>query len=164
MTDQYLFALTFAAALGCGLMAGIFFAFSNFVMRALARIAPSQGIAAMQAVNITVLNPLFLLTFMGTGLVCAAAIAVALMYGESHGSGYLLAGGVLYLLGNIGVTAVFNVPMNDALARVDANSKDALRIWQDYLDKWTFWNQVRTVTALCAAAAFTLDMSINATK
>lgn len=125
MTDHYLFALSFAAALGCGLMAGIFFAFSNFVMRALAKIPPSQGIAVMQAVNITVLNPLFLLTFMGTGLLCAAAIALVLMNGESHDSGYLLAGGVLYLLGNIGVTVVFNVPMNDALSRVEADSQAA---------------------------------------
>lgn len=161
MTDLYLFVLSFAAALGCGLMAGVFFAFSNFVMRALARIAPGQGIAAMQAVNITVLNPLFLLTFMGTGLLCAAPIALALMNGEGHGSGYLLAGGILYLLGNIGVTAMFNVPMNDALARVEADSQAALRIWQDYLNKWTFWNHVRTVTALAAAAAFILALAGN---
>ncbi len=158
-THDYIYAISFAASLGCGLMAGIFFAFSNFVMRAFARISPAQGIAAMQAVNITVLNPLFLSAFMGTGLLCAAAIVVALMVGEGHGSGYLLAGGVLYLLGNIGVTAVFNVPMNDALARVDADSQSALRIWHDYLAKWTFWNHVRTVTALAAAASFTLALT-----
>jgi uncharacterized membrane protein len=156
MTEKYLFALSFAAALGCGVMAGIFFAFSNFVMRALARIEPGRGIAAMQAINITVLNPLFLTLFMGTGLLSAGAIAAALVFGDD--SGYLLAGGLLYLLGNIGVTAVFNVPMNDRLARVEADSQAAQHTWQEYLARWTFWNHVRTVTALCAAAAFTLDI------
>jgi uncharacterized membrane protein len=159
MTDA-LFTLSFAAALGCGLMAGIFFAFSNFVMRAFARIAPAQGIAAMQAVNITVLNPLFLLAFMGTAVLCAANVALALMFGSGN-TAYLIAGGTLYLLGNIGVTAAFNVPMNDALAAVDAGQPDAVRIWKHYLDKWTFWNHVRTITALAAAAAFTLALAGN---
>lgn len=160
----YIFALSFAAALGCGLMAGIFFAFSNFVMRAFARISPSQGISAMQAVNITVLNPLFLMAFMGTAALGVMAVAVALMYGDGRHTGYLFAGGILYLLGNIGVTAVFNVPMNNALAGVNANSDDAVRIWENYLDKWTFWNHVRTVTALAAAAAFILDLTVNLTQ
>ncbi|MBI5890080.1 MAG: DUF1772 domain-containing protein [Nitrosomonadales bacterium] len=162
MTDahSYIFALSFAAALGCGLMAGIFFAFSNFVMRAFARIAPAQGIAAMQAVNITVLNPLFLSAFMGTAVLCAADVAMALMFGSGN-TAYLVAGSALYLLGNIGVTAAFNVPMNEALAAVDAGQTDAVQIWKHYLDKWTFWNHVRTITALAAAAAFTLALAGN---
>lgn len=153
----YFFALSFAAALGCGLMAGIFFAFSNFVMRAFDRISPDQGIAAMQAVNITVLNPVFLLFFLGTGLLCLAAIVVALIF-DSGQTAYLFAGGALYLVGNIGVTAVFNVPMNESLALVDGRHPDAVSIWKNYLDNWTFWNHVRTITALAAAAAFTLAL------
>ena len=47
MIDRLLFALTFLSALGSGVMAGLFFAFSAFVMTALARIAPASGIAAM---------------------------------------------------------------------------------------------------------------------
>ena len=161
MTDAHnlIFALSFAAALGCGLMAGIFFAFSNFVMRAFAQISPVKGIAAMQAVNITVLNPLFLLAFMGTGLLCAMDVAVVLWLNDGHGSGYILAGSTLYLLGNIGVTAVCNVPLNNALAAVDINHSDAALIWKNYLNKWTFWNHVRTITAFAAAVAFMLDTS-----
>ncbi|MGC2166056.1 MAG: anthrone oxygenase family protein [Gallionella sp.] len=157
MTPSWLEILRLLAMLGCGLMAGIFFAFSNFVMRAFARICPSQGIAAMQAVNITVLNPLFMLAFMGTAALCIADIALALVFGSGN-TVYLIAGGALYLLGNIGVTAVFNVPMNDALAAVDAGQPDTVHIGKHYLDKWTFWNHVRTITALAAAAAFTLAL------
>jgi uncharacterized membrane protein len=68
-TVDYLLArhpLTLVAALGCGLIAGVFFAFSTFVMSALARLQPAQGIAAFQAINITVYNPWFMGTFLGT--------------------------------------------------------------------------------------------------
>ena len=44
MTDQLLFALTLLAALGSGLVAGIFFAFSTFVMGALAFAGKGQEI------------------------------------------------------------------------------------------------------------------------
>jgi len=50
-TDRLLFGLTLVSALGCGLTAGVFFAFSSFVMKALGRIQPAQGIAAMQSIN-----------------------------------------------------------------------------------------------------------------
>jgi uncharacterized membrane protein len=45
-TDQF-FALKLFTALGCGLVAGVFFAFSTFVMNALARLQPREGIAAI---------------------------------------------------------------------------------------------------------------------
>ena len=51
-TDQWLFALTLFAALGCGLIAGVFFAFSTFVMKALARLPSGEGMAAMQSINV----------------------------------------------------------------------------------------------------------------
>ena len=61
--------LTFLAALCCGLIAGLFFAFSNFVMKALASVAPERGMSSMQAINRTVLNPVFLCVFLGTAVI-----------------------------------------------------------------------------------------------
>ena len=52
MLDGLLFVLTLFAALGCAMMAGVFFAFSSFVMPALRRLPATQGIAAMQAINV----------------------------------------------------------------------------------------------------------------
>ncbi|MGH7600945.1 MAG: hypothetical protein ACREOI_31695, partial [bacterium] len=63
--DALLFVLTLFAALGCGLIAGVFFAFSAFVMKALSRLPPSEGIAAMQSINVAVINPVFLTVFLG---------------------------------------------------------------------------------------------------
>lgn len=156
--DNLRFALTLFATLGCGLMAGLFFAFSVSVMRALARLTPAQGIAAMQAINIVILNPVFLGIFLGTAVISVLAILVSLLRWNTPGALYLLAGGVLYLIGNILVTAVFNVPMNNALDAVAPADPGSANLWATYLTSWTAWNHVRTVTALAATAAFALAL------
>ena len=76
--------LTLGAALGCGLIAGVFWAFSNFVMPALACLPPRQGMAAMQAINLAVLNRRFLGVLLGTGLACLVLAVGAL--GEGAGA------------------------------------------------------------------------------
>jgi uncharacterized membrane protein len=65
MTADLSVALAFFAALGSGLMAGLYFAFSTAVMPALGGLPQEQGIAAMQKINAAILNPLFLFLFSG---------------------------------------------------------------------------------------------------
>jgi uncharacterized membrane protein len=148
--------LTFAAAIGAGLVAGIFFAFSSFVMKALARIPPPQGIAAMQSINVAVINPVFMAAFLGTGAICAALAVLSLFRWSEPGSALRLAGSALYLVGTLLVTMAKNVPRNDALARVDPAGGEGARVWASYLVGWTTWNHVRTAAAAAAAAAFML--------
>ena len=120
--EGFLFALTFFAALGCGVVAGVFFAFSAFVMRALARLPARQGIAAMQAINVAAVTPAFMVALFGTALACGALIVSSfLVWGEPF-AGYLLAGGALYLLGMIGPTGVYHVPRNEALAEIEPSA------------------------------------------
>jgi uncharacterized membrane protein len=146
--------LTFLAALGSGLIAGTFFAFSAFVMRALERLPVEHGVAAMQSINIVVINPVFLSVFLGTGLVCAAVFVGALLgWPQSHPIS-LIAGSLAYLLGCLLVTMTRNVPMNKALARVAAESPEAARYWPEYVSRWTLWNHVRTVASFTAMACF----------
>ncbi len=156
MLDRYLFSLTFTAAIGCGLVAGVFFAFSTFVMPALARLQPDRGIVAMQSINITAINPLFMLALLGTAGVCILLIITLLPKWHQPSSACLLVGSLLYLVGTVGVTIAFNVPLNDALAKVEPDSVEGAKVWAAYLVTWTFWNHVRTLTALAASAIFTL--------
>lgn len=159
MTHALVFALTLAAALGSGLVGGIFFAFSSFVMTALGRLPPPQGIAAMQAINVAVLNPLFFAVFFGTGLVSVALAILALADWSRAGSGYLLVGSLLYPLGSILVTMLANVPLNRALAAVEPESAEGAQCWARYRTAWTAWNHLRTVASLAAAAALMLALA-----
>lgn len=147
-----LLALALASALGSGLVAGIFFAFSTFVMPALGRLPAAGAVAAMQAINVAAINPWFMTALFGTAATSLATMIVAIVdWDDSHGP-YLLAGGGLYLAGVIAVTMAANVPRNNALARVDPAGASAADAWARYLREWTAWNHVRTVAPLIGAA------------
>ena len=150
--------LILLAAIGSALTAGIFFAFSTFVMQALALQPPAPGIAAMQSINITVINPWFMAAFFGPALASIVLSILALRQWEQPGAVYWLVGSLLYLIGTIGVTIAGNIPLNDALAIVSPNSSEGTTLWTRYLTDWTFWNHVRTVAAFLAAAMFTLSL------
>jgi uncharacterized membrane protein len=158
MSAGVLFALTLISALGCGLMAGFLFAFSAVIMGSLARLPSPQGIAAMQTINVVVINPWFGLAFFGTGAACIVLTVYSLFTWHAPGAAYRLVGGLLYLVGTMLVTIVFNVPRNNALAAVDPASADAAGLWAGYVTSWTAWNHVRTVAALAAAASLTLAL------
>lgn len=150
-------ALEVAAALGSGIVAGIFYAFSTFVMRGLGRLPAEQGIAAMNSINVTVINPMFFAAFFGTAIVCAVLGAwslVSLFIGREPGMLCVLIGCVLYLVGVIGVTIWFNVPLNNALAAVAPQSPEGANLWSRYLTEWTSWNHVRTVAPALAMLLF----------
>jgi uncharacterized membrane protein len=158
--DSALDVATFLVTLGCALVGGVFFAFSNFIMAALARLPPREGMAAMQSINVTVITPLFMLALFGTGAVGLVLAGYSLIAARRPETPYLLIGGLLYFLGNVVVTIVFNVPRNSALAASDPASADGARVWADYLVTWTRWNHVRTATALAAAATFMFALAM----
>lgn len=156
--DSIYYWLKLATALGSGIIAGVFFAFSTFIMRALARMPAPQGMAAMQQINITVLNPLFLLVFMGCALASLVLIVMAAMRWSQQGALLVILGAGLYLIGTLLVTIFGNVPLNDALAKANPASPEGLSLWERYQATWTLWNHVRTVAALGAAALLTLAL------
>jgi uncharacterized membrane protein len=156
--DGFLYTLTLITALGCGLVAGVFYAFSTFVMKALARLPAAQGIAAMQAINVVVINPWFMTVFFGTAAACVVVVVFSMLRWGEPSAVYLLIGSLLYLIGTILVTIVFNVPRNNTLAAIDPASADGTSLWAGYVTSWTAWNHVRTAAALVAAILLTLAL------
>jgi uncharacterized membrane protein len=154
-----IFGLTLVAALGCGLAAGVFFAFSAFVMAGLDRLPAAQGITAMQSINVTAVRPVFMIALFGTALASAALAVWALFHLGERRAMLVLGGSALYLVGSIGLTMVHHVPMNDALATLDPGGGGAAGHWSHYVDSWTAWNHVRGAAALGAAAAFTAALA-----
>ena len=145
-------------AIGCGLNAGVFFAFSTFVMAGLARLAPGEGINAMKAINITAVTPIFMSLLFGTGLLCAVALVLALVNWGEPGSLLAVAGSALYVAGSIVVTMLCNVPLNNTLARVTEPDALGTATWKAYLRDWTRWNHVRTIACTLAMALFVIAL------
>ena len=161
MIEGFLFVLTLVTAIACGLVAGFFFAFSAGVMKSLARLPAAQGLAAMQSINVVVINPLFMGALFGTALACAVLVAAAFVeWGEPYAV-YLLVGGLVYLVGAILLTIVYHVPRNDALAALDPNDADAPSHWDRYVRGWTAWNHVRTIAPLVSVALLTVALRVS---
>lgn len=152
--------ISLAGALGSGLAAGFFFAFSICVMKSLGKIPAPQGIAAMQSINVVVINPWFMTVFMGMAALGGGAIIVAMLRWHDPRALYWLLGGALYVVGTFVSTMLFNVPRNNALAALAPASPEATEYWRDYLSTWTAWNHVRTVAALLSALSFTLAFRV----
>jgi uncharacterized membrane protein len=145
--NVWLLNLVRAGAVGCGLMAGLFFAFSVSVMPALRRLSPSSGIAAMQAINRAILNPVFMLVFLGTALVAAALAVSTLWTWDDGGAALRLAGGLCYIIGAFGITAVYHVPRNNAIDRLDPTNHSSAAKWSTFLAEWVPWNHVRALAS-----------------
>jgi uncharacterized membrane protein len=139
------------SVLGAATIGGVFFAFSTFVMAALAQLPPAHGVAAMQRINVVVLNPLFLATFMGTAVVQGLTAVLAVIGWTPLRSPLLLVAAAFYIVGTFGVTMTLNVPRNDRLKSLPAEGDAARAYWPVYVREWTFWNHVRTAAALASA-------------
>ena len=156
--QELLQLLVIAAIVGSGLVTGLLFAFSVAVMRALLQLAPEAGMSAMQRINVVIINPLFLLAFLGTSALCLAiAVVIAVRGSFAAGSFWLLLGAAAYLLGPLGTTMAFNVPLNNRLASVDVSR--AAEEWPRYVAPWLRWNHLRTLLGALAMVFLALGLA-----
>ncbi|MEL7297649.1 MAG: anthrone oxygenase family protein [Pseudomonadota bacterium] len=156
--SSWLTIATLVAIIGCGIVGGIFFAFSNFVMQALASRPSAEGLLAMQRINITVLNVGFLSVFMGTAIVSVIVAVAAITGWDATTSPFLLGGALAYVVGTWLVTGVGNVPLNNQLALVTPSDPEADALWTRYVSQWTKLNTLRTAAAVLAMMLFTLGL------
>ncbi|MFF3407719.1 DUF1772 domain-containing protein [Streptomyces sp. NPDC002742] len=159
MIDGPYFVLTLLGVLGCGLVAGVFFGFSTFVMKALAQLPPAQGVAAMNAINVAAVRPPFMLAFVGSAMLCSVLAVVTFVLLPDEGTVELLLGSALYLFGAFGVTIAANVPRNDALMKLDPGTPEAAVYWPTFVRQWTMWNHVRTAASAAAAVSYALALT-----
>jgi uncharacterized membrane protein len=134
------------------LLAGLYFAFSTFIMTALGRIGQVPGIMAMNAINTTIVQSLFMPLFLGTTLTGLVLAIVAMFRLGEPGTMAMAAGGIVYVVGMFACT--INVPLNNALAAVDPAGAEAASLWARYLNDWTWWNHVRTISSTAACMLF----------
>ena len=152
-------ALTVLAAAGCGTVGGVFFAFSTFVMHGLGRVPPATGAAAMQGINLSAVRPVFMAALFGTGVACAVLVVRGIQGWGVGPSGLLVAAGLLYVVGTLGVTIAGNVPLNNALAALAPDAAAATGLWSHYRTRWGWWNHLRTASSLGASLLFGIALT-----
>jgi uncharacterized membrane protein len=124
-----------------GAVYGVFFAYSNSVVPGLDK--TEHATASMRSINVVIINPRFLATFLGPLVTSAATGFLLLGIDESTAALLYFAAAVVYLLGSLAVTGRLNVPMNNAL-------EAGTLTWADYAPRWRRWNTVRTVSSMVA--------------
>src|SRR5262249_57806254 len=121
----------------------------------------ADGLAAMQSINIVVINPLVMTALFGTALACVVLVVAAFVeWGEAYAV-YLLVGGALYVAGVVLLTSVYHVPRNDALDGLDPDAAGSADHWRRYVRTWTAWNHVRTVAPLASATRCTIALRVS---
>lgn len=156
--------ITVCTAVGSGVVGGVFFGFSTFVMPALARLPAEQGISAMQAINVAAINRWFMGAMFGSAATSLSLVIAPFLGWSGPGNGLRVTGGLIYLLGIVVVTIAFNVPRNDALAALSANASEAAGLWSRFLAEWTRWNHVRTVAGIAATVLLVTSLAVRSNQ
>lgn len=150
MSETMLTVSLTIAAIGAGLMAGVYFAFSAFIMRSFDQLGATEATAAMNAINEVILRSWFMVLFFGTTSLYAVLSGIALFNAELPGRWLLLINGLVYVVGMFLCTALFNVPLNNRLAAANSVVNTISQTWALYYRQWTRWNHLRGICSLVA--------------
>lgn len=161
MDNDLAFGITYATAIGSGLMAGLFSMFSLFVMRALDALPTPQGIAAMQSINRKILNPIFLLTFAGVGIAAVGLAIYGLFRLDGAVTWWLVTAAIAYGVGVFMLTGGYHVPRNDKLDALDPETAEAARYWADYVKSWTAMNHVRAAGSIATLGSLIMALRVG---
>lgn len=141
--------LTAAIVLG-GLQAGTYYTWASGVMPGLGRVDDRTFVHALQQMNLAIVNPVFLASFLGAPALAAAAILTT-----SGSARWWVVAGAGLAVATVVVTGALNVPLNDALAAAGPvdTIRDLAGVRADFESAWRRWNVVRTLTSTASVAA-----------
>ena len=156
MTTDHLILILEIALIAYGLVSGVFLAFSGFVMKSLGAAQPAGGIESMQIINIKVMPTIFMVLLIGMSFLSPAFIYYANTNLTGLVANLIMAGAAIFFIGTFIVSLIFNIPMNEKLAKMDYSADETATYWKHYVKRWTFWNSVRTWSSAIAAICFLL--------
>ncbi|MGH1577949.1 DUF1772 domain-containing protein [Planktotalea sp.] len=147
--QRLLTPMVFLSLLLSGAIFGFFYAWVCSTMWGLDTLDPNTAIAAMNAMNISVRNGVFMPAFFGTPIVLIATGVIAFLGGQKRVALLIAGGGIVYVIGAFVPTANVNVPMNIALEAFSdpLPLAEAQAIWDEYSPRWQFWNTARTIVS-----------------
>jgi uncharacterized membrane protein len=152
-----------AATITTGLTAGVFGLYAHTIMRGLRSTDDRTFVAAFQAIDRAIINPLFMLTFFG-GLLFSGVAAAAYLRGDARPAlPWILTAGVLYLA-TVVITMTVNVPLNDAIKAAGDPDRitDLAAVRANFHEsRWIAWNVVRTVATTVAFGCLTWSLVLH---
>ena len=138
------------ATISTGMMAGVFFTWSNAVTPGLNKLADIEYLRALQSMNRVILNPMFYILFMGAVIFICLATAVLFRSNPSHLVWMLLSATVIYCNGVLAVTVWGNIPLNDVLDRADLGyitTDKAKSLRSTIENRWNNFNMIRSIAS-----------------
>jgi uncharacterized membrane protein len=138
------------AAVGTGVTAGVYVAFSTMVMPALIRIPSNHGLAAMQRINRLAVRSPFIVAFFGAAAASTGLLAMAGLRRDVPAASIIGAG---LSLGTTAITIAVNQPLNRHLAGLVPEQAVVARAWIQVAHRWTRANHLRAAIAMLALVA-----------
>lgn len=152
-TDTTILAL---AILFTGLMAGIFFTWSNAVKPGIGKLSDLEYLKALQSMNRVILNNLFKIIFGG-------AIITTLLLPVFYFNLYpnkvfwiVILTLFIYWIGAFGVTVLGNIPLNESLDKTSLESISLEEVKALRTSIEVKWNNLNLVRSISAAVSFIL--------
>ncbi len=154
----------YTAVLLTGLSAGFFYTWQVSVIQGTKLITDKSYLETMQSINRAILNPWFFIIFMGSLLVLLSASYMQYRSGNAISLALIIIATLTYLIGTIGVTALGNVPMNDALDKVNLANLDSYAMQKVRQGYELRWNQLHTIRTIFSVVAFALSLLVSFIK
>jgi uncharacterized membrane protein len=155
----------FTAIILTGLSAGLFYAWMVSVIPGTRKVVDITYLESMQSINRAILNPAFFLIFFGSPLVLV--ISTIQQFNSGISFWLLLAATLIYMFGTFGVTALGNVPLNDALDVLDLAELGESKIAEfrmSYEQKWNRLHLIRTVFSVLSFSLSALVVFISSNQ
>jgi uncharacterized membrane protein len=161
MADSFRSTALFLAVITTGIVTGVLHLYAHTVMPGLGKTDDRTFVGAFQSMDRAIINPLFLLPFLG------AFVFTGIALGFSLGTGrlipWLVVALVLYLVVLV-VTFGVNVPLNDALKAAGAPDRisDLHAVRERFNEsRWTTWNTVRAIASTGAFVSLAWALMVS---
>ncbi len=146
------------ATLLCALTAGFVFAFATVVMPGIGKLGDREFIRSFQVIDgiIQAGQPVFGLVWMGSVVALLLSAVMGALQLDGIERVLVVVSALVYVLGVQVPTFRINVPLNNALQRLDINAmdEDALAsARRTFENRWVRWNSIRTVLASLVSVA-----------
>ena len=145
-------ALLMTATFLCSLVAGFLFAFAVVIMPGIRSLDDGGFIRGFQVIDRVIQNnqPLFMFVWVGSALSLIAAAVFGFWALGGADRLLLTVAAFVYLLGVQLPTVTINIPLNNALQKLDPSTMSETmrkRARADFEVRWNRWNAIRTACA-----------------